>query len=102
LLILRFVKDRGQELLDVASTASPDRLFLFDDLAVAMGWRTIDEVLAKQEPESLDVVLTRLARYVRELNEAFSWDREPLTRAGVERAARDRGDAFMKRLRNKK
>lgn len=101
-LLLRFVRDRGQEFMDLASSAMPSRFFQFGDVEIAMGWKTIDEVLAKQEPEGLDVVLARLGRYIAELNDVFSGTQERLTRARVERAAVERGQAFVDRLRGKK
>ncbi len=101
-LILHFVKDRGQELVDIAMTGAPDRFFLIDDLDVAMNWRSVDEVLAKRQPEKLDAIFARLADHASELNDAFSGAREPLTRAKLQRAERERGEAFMARLRGKR
>ena len=101
-LILRFVRDRGQELLDVACSEVPDRFFLFDDIEIAMGWKTTDEVLGKQEPESLEKVLMRLAEQSAKLSVAFSGAPLQLTLARVERAKRDRGQAFLRRLQDKR
>ena len=101
-LILHFVKDRGQELVDIAMTGAPDRFFLIDDLDVAMNWRSVDEVLAKRQPEKLDAIFARLADHASELNDAFSGAREPSTRAKLQRAERERGEAFMARLRGKR
>jgi hypothetical protein len=98
-LRLRFVRDRGQEFLEMASDAAPTRFFQFDDVELALGRKTIREILAAHEPERLEVMLARLAKDVAELNDAFSGDRERLTRARVEQAARARGEAFMKWLR---
>jgi hypothetical protein len=97
-LILRFVRDRGQDLLDVATATAPDQFFLLDDLEVAMGWRTIGEVLAKQDPESLDAILARLGERASELTDALSVVRERATRARIECAARERGEAVIARL----
>jgi hypothetical protein len=101
-LLLRFVRERGQEFMDLGATASPEQYHRFDDLEIAMGWKTIDQVLAKREPENLSEVLARVSRHLKELDEAFSPERERFTRARVERAARDRGHAFMSRLQEKK
>jgi len=67
-----------------------------------MGWKTIEEVLAKRELETLGSLLAQLQEHRAELNDAFSGDRERLTRARIERAARERGQAFVERLRGKK
>jgi hypothetical protein len=98
-LLLRFQRDRGQDFLDLGSVSSPEKFFLFDDLDIAMGWKSIEEVLAKSEPESLASVLGRISQNFAQLEEAFSDEREPSTRARVERAARSRGEAFVARLR---
>jgi hypothetical protein len=97
-LLLRLVRDRGQEFMDLATSATPDKFHQFDDVVIAMGWKTIDEVLAKREPEPLSQTLARLSQHFAELAEAFSGEGERFTLARVERAARDRGDAFMGRL----
>lgn len=101
-LLLRFVQDRGQAFLDVASEAAPTDFHQYDDVEIAMGWKTIDEVLAKREPEDLVAVLARLRANLDALSDAFSGDRERLTRGLVERAARERGREFTDRLRGKK
>jgi hypothetical protein len=98
-LLLRFVRERGEDFLDLGSTARPEQFHQFDNVAIALGWATIDEVLAKREPESLSRVLARVRKYLGELQEALSGERERFTRAKIERAAHDRGDAFMRRLR---
>ena len=73
---------------------TPERFHQFDDVEIAMGFKTIDQVLAKREPENLTEVLARVSRHLKELDEAFSPERERLTRARIERAARDRGHSF--------
>jgi hypothetical protein len=101
-LLLRFVRERGQEFMDLGANASPEQFHQFDDVEIAMCWKTIDQVLAKREPENLSQVLARVSRHLKELDEAFSPERERFTRARVERAARDRGGAFVSRLQEKK
>ena len=99
-LLLRIVRERGQEFVDLATSATPDKFHHFDDVEIAMGWKTIDEVLAMREPEHLTRVLARLSQHFAELDEASSAERERFT-ARVESAARDRGDKFTSRLRRK-
>lgn len=98
-LILRVVRDRGEEFVDLGSIADRTSLFQFDDVEIALGWKSIDEVLQKQEPEALGPVLERISRRLEALQAAFSGDRARFTSAQVQRAARDRGDAFAARLR---
>jgi len=98
-LLLRFTCERGQEFVDVASQLEPETFYQFDDVDIAMGWRSVDEVLAKREPEPIGAVLQRVKANFVILGDAFSGDRERLTRARVERATRERGQAFTARLR---
>lgn len=101
-LVLRFLRDRSQEFLELATNVAPDKFYQFGDVEIAMGWKTIDEVLAKRELEPLSSVLARLHEHRAEMSEALSSDRESLTRARIERAAQERGKAFVERLHEKK
>lgn len=98
-VLLRFTRDRGQEFIDLGSSLAPAVYHQFDDVDIAMGWKSIDEVLAKREPEDLGAVLTRVRTHLVMLEEALSGEREHMTRARLERAARERGQAFTSRLR---
>jgi hypothetical protein len=101
-LLLRIVRDRSQDLLDVASNVVPTQFHPVEDIEVAMGWKAMSEILTRKEPEQLDPVLSRLARHFDELSDALSGDRERLTRARIEKATRERGQAFISRLRGGK
>lgn len=101
-LLLRFVSDRGQTHMDVAAVSVPTGFHQFGDVEIAMGWKTIDQVLAMREPEDLTVVLVRLRANLDTLIDAFSGPRERLTRGLVERARQERGREFSDRLRRKK
>src|SRR6185503_15914041 len=59
-LLLRIVSERGQEFVDLASKSTPEKFHQFDDVEIAMGWRSVDEVLAKREPEPIESVLQRV------------------------------------------
>lgn len=98
-LVVRFTRDRGQDFIDVASKSQPDKFYQFDDVDLAMGWTSIDRVLAKSAPEEPRSVLTRLARHFAHLEDAFSGEQERLTRARIEKAAKARGEAFVASLR---
>jgi hypothetical protein len=56
-LLLRFTRERGQEFVDLTSLSEPGAFQQFDDVDIAMGWRSIDEVLAMREPEQIILVL---------------------------------------------
>lgn len=98
-LLLRFVRDRGQDFLDIASMVEPTIFHQFDDIEIAMGWRSVEDILAKQEPESLSAVLEKIEEKFSDLNAAMSGERERFTRAQIERAAKQRGEAFVESLR---
>lgn len=71
-LIFRFVRDRGEDFLDVAAIHRPSEYYQSDDLEIAFGWRTIDDALHKQAPEPLHDILVRLRDRMDELAKAFS------------------------------
>ena len=100
--LLRFVGDRSQTFIDIASSLEPIKFYQFDDFEIAMGWRTIDQVLAKREPEPVDDVLKRIKNNQFEISAALSGEQGRFTRARIERAARDRGQAFTAALQRKK
>jgi len=97
-IVVRVVRDRGQEFVEIGSSNAPNQFHQFDDVQIAMGWKTIDDVLAKTEPEDLTTVFLRLYANLPALTAAFSDNREEFTRARIERASRARGRAFLERL----
>lgn len=101
-VLLRFTRDRGQVFVDLATPSAPETFHQIDDVGIAMRWWSVAEVLARSEPEPIGAVLRRLKANFGGVCEAFSGDRERLTRARVERAARERGEAFKARLRGKR
>jgi hypothetical protein len=98
---MRFARDRGQEFMDLGAAATPNIFHQLRDVEIAMGWTTIDQALTmKGQPDSLDQVLARVAHHREELDEAFSEERERFTRARVERARHERGQAFLRRYQS--
>src|SRR5688572_17876206 len=75
-LLLRFTTERGQAFIDLASLGEPTTFHQLDDVDVAMGWRSTDEVLAKREPEPIHAVLRRVSENFGALCDAFSGDQE--------------------------
>ena len=100
LMLLHIVRDRGQELLNVAFDTQPDQFYPIEDIEIAMGWKTLEEINARQEPEQLDLILSRLALRSDQLMDGLSGERERLTRARINRATKDRSQAFINRLRS--
>jgi len=99
--LLRFVRDRGQIFVDLSSHAKPAQFHQFDDVIVAMGWRTIAEVLARSEPEPVDAVLQQVKAHWHDLKRAFAGAHEQMTRARVQRTAHERSQAFVASLQKR-
>jgi len=100
-LVLRFVRDRGQEFMDVASVSTPGQFHQFDDIALDHGWTTLPEILAASTPDRLDDVLLRLKGHLAEVNRAFGETEYQTTNARLAAIAKERGGAFEKRIWSK-
>jgi hypothetical protein len=99
-LLVRVVQERGQRFVDIGAQSEPTRFYQFDDVEIAMGWRSVDDVLAKEEPDPIELVLHRILANLDVLTDAFAPGEEQLTRSRIDRAADRRGQAFMARLRS--
>lgn len=97
-LLFRVVRDRGQEFLDVTSSGLFRTFYQYDDVEIALGWKTVDQVLNKKSPEDLLPILKRIAEHFDELRKAFSGKCRDATIKSVEDAARVRGQRFVERL----
>jgi hypothetical protein len=98
-VLIRFVRDRRQEFVDVAAVGFPERFFQFDDLAIMMGWTSIPDVLAKTKPDEIDVILECIHAHNNEVQRAFSPDQWTKTRSQLEEVENQRGHEFVRRLR---
>jgi hypothetical protein len=98
-MLLRILRDRGQEFLEVAWSSAPTRFYQYDDVEIAMGWMSASDVVNRNEPEALLGVLRRFRDRIDALQDAMRPEAEELTRLQLERAAHARGTAFLDRLR---
>lgn len=98
-LVLRLVRDRGQDFVDLAPVAVPARAYGLDDVGVAQGWRTIESVLARQEPAALIDELREVVRHRTELERAFAPARITETDAEITAARKRRQTAFLDKLK---
>ena len=96
---LRFVRERGQDFIDVSPASTPGRYYPFGDVELAMGWKTVDEVWSRAEPEPLSAILERVRKHYPQFEEAFSSTTAPETLAKLDFASRRRGTAFVNHLR---
>ncbi len=98
-LVLRVVRDRGQEFLELATSAAPEQFYQFGDVEIAMRWKTIGDVLGEREPEGFDSTFGRLREHIGELTQAFVGPQERLTRARIEKVTKERAEEFLRRIR---
>ncbi len=96
---LRFVRERGQDFVDVSPASEPGRYHPYGDVELAMGWKTVDQVWSRTEPEPLPAILERLHSQYPQFEEAFSGARAQDTLAKLDFVSRRRGAAFVDHLR---
>lgn len=104
-LLFRIVRDRGRELVGIAPDSLWKRLFdpantdfySISDIEIAFEWRTIEEVIAKKEPDPLDQVFKRIAPRIKELQKAFSKKHIKATREKILTAQLARAAAYKAR-----
>ena len=92
---LKFIRDHRQEFVELASEPVPEKFYQFDDVAMAMGWWSLEDVFGGSEPRPIDEILQHVTSNFALLSDSFSGDRERLTRARVERAGRERTKAII-------
>jgi hypothetical protein len=98
-LVLHLVRERGQEFVDVAPAHNPLYRFRLDDIGLALGWRNVEEIMARTEPIPLADELAELARHRTELESALSVQHLAATRVAIDRAVAQRERAFLDKLR---
>jgi hypothetical protein len=98
-LMVRLVRDRGQDFVDVGSAAAPENYFSLDDVGVAEGWRSITSVLARQGPAVLVDELREIVAHRTELESALAPQRLASTCAAVTAARKRREQAFLEKLK---
>ena len=95
---LRIERERFQELLSVAFDPEPEEFYPFEDIEVAWGWATSDEVSARQEPVALNLVLGRLRQECDKLIDGMTGVSGRLARARIERVGRKRRQVMLEKL----
>jgi hypothetical protein len=95
---LRFVRQKGQDFVDVSPASVPGQYHQLGDVELAMGWKTVDPVWSRPEPEPLTSIVERLRAHYLEFADAFSSARASETLAKASFASRRRGAAFVDHL----
>lgn len=98
-LVLRLLRDRGQDFVDVAPASLPARWYGLDDVGIAQGWRSVESVIARQEPVALVDELRDVARHRAEIERAFAPDRLKATDTAIAEARKQRERAFLEKLK---
>lgn len=98
-LLLKFVKDRGEEFVDVCFRDCPGQFFYFDDVSVGLDWESLDQALSRTEPRPLIDVLRQLAGQRRFLRRSLETHRAGEIVEAIEAAARNRAQAVEARFR---
>jgi hypothetical protein len=96
---LRFVRDRTEGFLDVGTVDRPEEFHQFDDVCVALGWSTLEDILQKTQPEALHSVIERVRERFESLQHELTGLHQELTRAKILRANTARARELEKRLR---
>jgi hypothetical protein len=96
---LRFVRERGQDFLDVSPASVPGKYHPFADVELAMGWKAVGDVWSRVEPEPLPAVMERLRNRYPQFEAAFSSTNVRDTLAKLDFASRRRGADFVDHLR---
>jgi len=97
-IILRLVRDRGEDSVEIAPTCAPHEYFRLDDIFVALGWREVKDVLARTSPVPLEEELKEVVRRAEDLEVSLGAKRLPLTREAVREASERRERAFLDEL----
>lgn len=78
-ICLRFLKDRGQFFLDLSSVYDESNYFVFDDVALLLGWQDIDQIMNVTEPLKISYALSLIKSDLIKLNKIFSKNQLELT-----------------------
>lgn len=98
-LLLRFLRDRGQDFLDVGLVEMPTQFHQFHVVEVAMGWKTLDQVLARREPENLIAVIECVKANFNALTRAFDVSHRHKTLASLAKAQTAYGKAMVAKFK---
>jgi len=100
-LQLRFVRDRGDDTIEIGSSIDPRQFYILDDIAVWMGWLSLGELLRYDtsinfdEPPpgpilNLDKALSHIVRDFAKLDSAFAANEIVSTNAKLKDIERQR------------
>ena len=94
-MIVRIVRDRDQDLVDVAFTPQFEKFYPIEDIEAAMGWADLDEIISRVQSEKISSIFTRLGDRLAQLSEKMDGAREYFIRGKFEKAAKRRQVATL-------
>jgi hypothetical protein len=97
-IVVRLVRERGEDFVELESIYSPDQSFRWEDVSIAFGWCTVDEVVARGYPVPTSDVLAEIVRREPALHTALDAEHFGSTREAVASAAAKRENAFLGKL----
>jgi hypothetical protein len=98
-LLVRFSRERGQYLLDIATANAADDFYPFEDVEAALGWRPLAEVVSGTASDQIRDVLRRFRLRRDEIERALSGPNGADCRANIKEVAAQRGLAFYRKAR---
>lgn len=97
-IVLRLVRERGEDFVDIAPGSAPGESIRWDDLCVALGWRKVEDVIGRTRPVPIEEVLAEVVARASDLDAALAVGRLASTRKAVREAGEQRERAFLKKL----
>ncbi len=97
-IIVRLVRERGEDFVEIAARSAPGERFRWDDLCVALGWRKVEDVVGRTRPIPVEQELAEVVARASELETAVAVRRLPSTRKAVGEAGEQRERAFLEKL----
>ena len=98
-ILFKFIKDQGQDFLEIASIYKSDRFFQVNDLFVAMGWWSLKDLNAKQQPSITDI-LSEINKNAAIILEIFSLSNIENTVKKIQKVEMKRETVFIEKLKN--
>jgi len=92
-LRLRFLKDRDQIFFDLGSKFDEAKFFIFDDIALLMKWKDLDEIIKAVEPLDLVSSLCFIKRDYDALTDLLSKKNYSSTSARLEAISNQKAQA---------
>ncbi len=89
-LLLRFTRRGTQEFMEMSCSMAPAQFYWYGDIEVAMGWASLERILAATEPPPLCDVMNRLAQHLVELKKVFFKNVELFAQTAIQRTMRQR------------